>query len=241
MFQIQWSNLKILPHFHLNLVPLKTLFKSQIAQWDGLLPLSQGVSSLQQLIFLRVVDSQLASQIRLPPSCLIAEITRVQCCNMMATPHKQKQCSQSNRHRNWAPQGGARGYSPLHHKITMHCPVISSSKCIIYGARQEENRASCQMTLSSHLLTCSTAHRDRPSLGSQDQREERRRESHPFHSRSSLGFGQNLITSATALAKQEPKDAARTPDSLWLAGSCTQHRLPDPPEHLLLMVLHLPQ
>lgn len=51
---------------------------------------------MQQLIFLRVVDSDFASQICLSPSRLIAEITRVQCCSVMATPCKQKPLSQSN-------------------------------------------------------------------------------------------------------------------------------------------------
>lgn len=76
------------------------VFKSQLMQCDGPIPLPEGVSSLQQLIFLRVVDSNFTSQIGLSPSGLIAESTRAQCCRTMATPCKLKQLPQSKHHCN---------------------------------------------------------------------------------------------------------------------------------------------
>lgn len=77
-------------------------------EWDSPIPLSQDVSSLQQLIFLRVVNSNFAGQICLSPGCLVAEITSADCCNVMGTPCKHRQFSQSNHHCNWAPLTHAR-------------------------------------------------------------------------------------------------------------------------------------
>lgn len=114
----------------------------------------------------------------------------------------------------------------------------------MYCLWSKGRREPCQLShgrLSSHLLTCSTAQRDRPWLRSQAGREARRRESCPFHPWSSLCLGQNSIMSATAFAKRDLRDAVQKSDYLWLRGTCKQHRLPNPPEHLFLMVFHLPQ
>lgn len=160
---------------------------------------------------------------------------------MTVTPCKQKQFSQSNHHCNWAPQIHVWTFFILHHRITIYCAFISPPNCTVYGAREEENCASCQTGSSSHLLTGSTAQRHRPWLRSQAGREARRRESCPFHPWSSLSLGRNSIMSATAFAKRNPRDAVQKSDYLWLRGTCKQHRLPNPPEHLFLMVFHLPQ